>query len=44
VWQLGGFPRRANVSLLDAGYAQKGPTSSSEGLDVPPFAHFMSFV
>jgi hypothetical protein len=44
VWQLGGCPKRANVSLLDVGYAQKGPMSPSEGLDVPPFAHFMSFV
>ena len=52
VWQFDGLlarvaawrsPRRANASLLDAGQAQKGPTSPSERLDVPPFAHFVSF-
>ena len=36
-------PRRANVLPLDAGYDQKGPTSPSRGLDVPSFAHIMSF-
>jgi hypothetical protein len=35
-WRI---PKRANVSLLDAGLAPKGPTSPLEGLDVPPFAH-----
>ena len=34
--------RRANVWFLDAVFSQKGPTSPSEGLDVPLFAHIMS--
>ena len=36
-------PRRANVWFLDAVFAQKGPMSPSEGLDVPLFAHIMTF-
>jgi hypothetical protein len=32
-------PRRANVCLLDADLAQKGPTSPSEGPDVSLLAH-----
>jgi hypothetical protein len=32
-------PRRANVLLLDADLAQKGPTSPSEGPDVSLLAH-----
>jgi hypothetical protein len=33
----------ANVWFLDAVFAQKGPTSPSKGLDVPLFAHIMTF-
>ena len=43
VWQLGGALEGPTFGFLDAELAQKGPTSPSEGLDVPLLAHFMTF-
>jgi hypothetical protein len=43
VWQLGGALEGPTFGCLDAVLAQKGPTSPSEGLDVPLLAHFMTF-
>jgi hypothetical protein len=43
VWQLGGALEGPTFSFLDAVLAQKGPMSPSEGLDVPLFAHIMTF-
>ena len=43
VWQLGGALEGPMFGFLDAVLAQKGPTSPSEGLDVPLLAHFMTF-
>ena len=37
-------PRRANVWFMDVVFAQKGPTSPSKRLDVPLFAHIMTFL
>jgi hypothetical protein len=43
VWQLGGALEGPTFGILDAEIAQKGPTSPSEGLDVPLLAHIMTF-
>jgi hypothetical protein len=43
VWQLGGALEGPTFGFLDVMLAQKGPTSPSEGLDVPLLAHFMTF-
>jgi hypothetical protein len=37
-------PRGANVLLLDADHAQKGPTSPSEGPDVSHFSSILTFL
>ena len=40
VWQLGGALEGPTFWSLDAVFAQKGPTSPSEGLDVPLFCSY----
>jgi hypothetical protein len=42
VWKLGGALEGPTFWSLDAVFAQKGPTSPSEGLDVPLLAHIMT--
>ena len=44
MWQVAGAPRGSTFCLLDAGDAQKGPTSPSEGPDVSHFSSFLAFL
>jgi hypothetical protein len=44
MWQVAEAPRGPTFCLLDAGDAQKGPTSSSEGPDVSLFSSILTFL
>jgi hypothetical protein len=44
MWQVAGAPRGPTFFLLDAGDAQKGPTSPSEGPDVSLFSSILTFL
>jgi hypothetical protein len=44
MWQVAEVPRGPTFCLMDAGDAQKGPTSPSEGPDVSPFSSILTFL
>jgi hypothetical protein len=44
MWQVAEAPRGPTFCLLDAGDAQKGPTSPSEGPDVSLFSSILTFL
>jgi hypothetical protein len=44
MWQVAGAPRGPTFCLLDAGDAQKGPTSPSEGPNVSLFSSILTFL
>jgi hypothetical protein len=44
IWQVAEAPRGPKFCLLDAGDAQKGPTSPSEGLDISLFSSILTFL